>query len=68
MPRVIKIESCKGCPHNDHMGAFGRVAYVPICRLANKSQSWEPVADRNGRVSAHQTVDIPEWCPLDKAV
>jgi len=32
MSVFIKIDKCSECPHVDHMGAFGNISYVPVCR------------------------------------
>lgn len=64
MTKIIKIEKCRHCPNHTHKGGFGQVAYIPVCSLANKEQPWKLISD--GRMAvAHQTVDIPEWCPLE---
>jgi len=67
MTRYISIETCRTCPHNDHKGGFGRVAYLPVCRLASRDLPY--TSGVNGqpgreRIVATPTGEIPEWCPL----
>lgn len=64
MARYIKLGSCGTCPHRGHKGGFGAVAYIPVCRKANRELPWEPKGDRNGRVTATASDQIPDWCPL----
>ncbi len=64
MAKVIVIDKCSICPNTDHKGAFGKISYIPVCRLARKSLPYEVV--RNGTcVTASRTDIIPEWCPLE---
>ena len=63
--KIIPVLSCRECPHSDHRGGFGQVAYLPVCRKANQEMPWEPVLNGT-RVQAKQTVDIPDWCPLEE--
>lgn len=64
MTKIIKIERCGTCPHNGHKGGFGNPAYIPVCRKVDREQPWTPAM--NGRMFvARQTVDIPDWCPLE---
>lgn len=64
--KIITIEKCGQCPHNDHKGGFGNPAYIPVCRKANREQPWEPALGYGGKmIVANQTVDIPDWCPLE---
>lgn len=65
MPKVIVIEKCSQCPHNDHRGGFGNPKYIPVCRKANREQPYEVRPDDRFNSVAFQTVDIPEWCPLE---
>lgn len=65
MAKVIVIEKCSQCPHNDHRGGFGVIKYIPVCRLANREQPYEVAPSGRFSQVAHQTVDIPDWCPLE---
>ena len=75
MNKKITITSCDDCPHVDHKGAFGKVAYIPICRLAEherggntyswKELPWVPYERLPGIIEAADTGKIPEWCPLN---
>ena len=64
--RFIKIEKCSDCPKCNHKGAFGAVAYIPICRAVCSELPYTTHAvERNGqRLHAIQTPGIPDWCPL----
>lgn len=67
MARKIVIESCKTCPHRDHMGAFGSPAYVPVCRRMNQQLPYD--LQPNGRGTgciAVPSYDIPDCCPLER--
>lgn len=64
MSKKIVIQSCGVCPHKDHKGGFGNIAYIPICRAANKELPYTETA-RNGRCYANATLVIPGWCPLE---
>lgn len=65
--KCIPIPSCAECPHRDHKGGFGEVAYVPVCRRVNKELP-HTVGTRKTtmgyRMIASQVEGIPEWCPL----
>ena len=63
MNKKIIITKCAGCPNRDHKGAFGKVAYVPICRLAERELPYTESAGK-GRGYAKGTDEIPDWCPL----
>lgn len=66
MSRKIVIESCQGCPHRSHKGAFGRVAYVPYCTLASRTLPYTPAEGRRGMIIASPSNKIPVWCQLEK--
>lgn len=67
MSRIIRIESCKDCPHRDHMGGFGSPAYVPRCNKTRPSRELPYTTGVSGRmVIASQTPGIPDWCPLER--
>ena len=65
--RMIRIKDCDDCPHLDHTGAFGRVAYVPCCNKKHgKELPYTPDLGRRATVTAHRTPGIPDWCPLER--
>jgi len=64
--RMIRVNDCGDCPHLDHKGAFGRVAYIPVCRNANKDLPYTVDASTAGFCTASQTGGIPDWCPLER--
>jgi hypothetical protein len=64
MSRKIVVEGCATCPHSDHQGAFGRVAYIPTCKLKGGEVIPYITAESNGRLFAHLKNTTPEWCPL----
>lgn len=68
MERKIVIKTCEGCPHKDHKGAFGEIAYVPVCNqtLRELPHRVEPSKWLKGRMAAIYTGEIPNWCPLEK--
>ena len=64
--KFIPINSCSECPSRDHRGAFGRIAYIPICRATGKELPYDVVTNPiSGISSASATYEIPEWCPLE---
>ena len=65
MNRKIVIKSCDDCPHHDHKGAFGVIAYIPICQKKGKELPYT-LKENNGRAYAESTGKIPGWCPLPK--
>lgn len=68
MARKIVICDCSECPHHDHKGAFGIVAYIPVCRETNLTHNELPyVKDvSSGGITAIGTDVIPNWCPLEE--
>ena len=62
--RCIPIPSCGQCQFRDHKGAFGAVAYVPVCRRTNKELPHSLGNTPGGRPVALATEVIPDWCPL----
>ena len=67
--RYIKIETCKDCPNLDHRGGFGKVAYVPWCKLTKKDLPYMAIASNErspATVRASSNFQIPESCPLPK--
>lgn len=61
--KYIAIEHCGRCPHKDHKGAFAQVAYIPVCKLADKELPYTTQMI-NKRIVASVTPDITDWCPL----
>lgn len=66
--RKIVIETCEGCPHRDHKGAFAQVSYVPKCGRTGKELPYTVVTPKCAptMVTAAGTGVIPDWCPLDR--
>lgn len=63
--RYIPIKTCNDCPHKDHRGGFGRVAYIPVCRLTDKNLPYTVGASGLTRmIIANYTGEIPDSCPL----
>lgn len=63
MNRKIVFLTCEDCPHFDHKGAFGKIAYVPVCRKKKKELPYAKAVEGE-RVMASATYVIPDWCPL----
>ena len=63
--RMIPINTCFDCPHRDHQGAFGKVAYVPVCGKKNRKLPYNVTTGPIGQ-QANPTGNIPAWCPLEK--
>ena len=68
MLRIIKIETCKECPHLGHRGGFGSPAYVPTCKKMgcdNKLPYTEEITGKSVKsIIARPTYEIPDHCPL----
>jgi hypothetical protein len=67
--RKIVISSCDKCPKSDHSGGFGPIAYIPVCRLSNKTLPRSEEPDNSGRhirIVAKPTNIIPDWRQLEK--
>lgn len=64
MPRIITITNCSECPHEDHRGAFGKIAYVPLCMKKHKTLPYT-ITEQRGRAYASVKEGIPSWCPLE---
>lgn len=63
--RYKPISNCRDCEYSDHKGAFGKIAYLPVCRLTGNDLPY--VKTLNGdRVHALMVDDIPDWCKLPK--
>jgi hypothetical protein len=62
---MIRIKTCKECPYLGHKGAFGEIAYVPVCRKSGKELPHTLGAGHKHVPLALGTNAIPEWCPLD---
>jgi len=67
MSRIIRIATCGECHFVDHKGAFGQVAYAPVCRKANRELPHQVECDQRGRAYAVRKPGIPNWCPLERA-
>lgn len=65
MSKKIVIKKCKNCPHVDHKGGFGHIAYIPVCRLADKELPYRVERGYGTMIIAKQTGGIPTWCPLE---
>lgn len=63
--RKIVQQTCSGCQHKDHNGAFGNISCVPVCRFAKQELPYTTTVGDSGRVHAHPTNVIPDWCPLE---
>lgn len=63
--RKIVQQTCQGCQHKDHNGAFGNISCVPVCRFAKQELPYTTTVGDSGRVHAHPTNVIPDWCPLE---
>ena len=63
--RKIVQQTCSGCQYKDHTGAFGTISCVPICRFAKQELPYTTTVGDSGRVHAHPTNVIPDWCPLE---
>ncbi|MCK5306993.1 MAG: hypothetical protein KAJ73_00140 [Zetaproteobacteria bacterium] len=64
MDRKIVIKDCDDCPHLDHMGAFGKVAYVPRCGKSGDTLPYT-VGAPDGNPTAYSEPGIPDSCPLE---
>ena len=73
MSRIIAINNCHECPHNDHTGAFTINGSLDCCRHSDSPKNFR-MSDHTGlkkdcnRYIAKLNVDasIPDWCPLGK--
>lgn len=63
--RKIVQQTCSGCQYKDHNGAFGNISCVPVCRFAKQELPYTTTVGDSGRVHAHPTNVIPDWCPLE---
>ena len=63
--RKIVQQTCSGCQHKDHKGAFGTISCVPVCRYAKEDLPYTTTVGDSGRVHAIHTNVIPDWCPLE---
>lgn len=65
--RKIVIAYCGQCPHKDHNGGFGKIAYIPVCKKKNrKILPYKCSVSDSGFVTAQLKNGIPDWCPLPK--
>lgn len=66
MTKIITIQTCANCPHKDHRGAYGQVAYIPVCRQTNKNLGYtKEVSSRGNGIHAQYDGKIPSFCPLE---
>ena len=65
MSRIIRINDCSDCPSKDHLGAYAKISYIPVCRYANKELPYTCSTDHTIAIASNV---IPEWCPLEKLV
>lgn len=63
MEKAITVSGCQSCPHKEHRGGFGRVSYVPYCRVKHKTIP-HTTGLSYGIVTATPVAGIPPWCPL----
>lgn len=66
MKKLI-IDKCRNCPFVGHGGGFGNIAYIPSCGKSRGKELPYTEHASGGRITAHVTDEIPEWCPLDNA-
>ncbi|KKL61153.1 hypothetical protein LCGC14_2198170 [marine sediment metagenome] len=66
--KIITIKTCSACPHIDHGGAWGQVAYVPCCEKSSRREMPYTTHASGNRVVARCTDVIPDWCPLENAI
>lgn len=67
--RCLVVQNCMQCPNHDHKGAFGAVAYVPVCRKVGLELPYDPVTvGPRGSVTASPKGTIPDWCPLEPRI
>lgn len=74
--KKLKVETCQTCPKWDHMGAFGKVSCVPVCRAMKNpvgSKTYHKVIPHDvgqskysAAIVAKQHEGFPEWCPLEE--
>ena len=63
--KKILVDKCTNCPFVGHAGGFGKIAYIPVCGKERGRQLPFTETSSGGRVTAHGTDEIPDWCPLE---
>ena len=66
MDRIIRITECSQCPHFDHRGGHGQIAYVPKCNKSHKELPHTVSFNSKNRGIAQQLPGIPDWCELER--
>lgn len=64
MTKCLPIISCDRCPSFDHQGAFGRIAYIPVCRRLDQTLGYAAHPGHGARLHANYDGVIPPECPL----
>lgn len=67
MSRIIRIVECRDCPSRETGGGFGKVAYIPRCKAADKELPYDIGRGHGSMIIATQTPGIPCWCPLEQS-
>ena len=65
MAKKLVIENCVECPHRGHRGAFGRVAYIPVCRPVDRELGYTVRVRQDGTPAASYDGVVPDFCPLE---
>ena len=66
--RMIRVQTCRSCPHWDHKGAFGEIAYIPRCqKMSGRELPYTVERGFGNHLQAVASPDIPDWCPLELA-
>lgn len=66
--RSLAIKTCEDCPEYDHNGAFGKIAYIPVCcAMRRKKLPYALSEPLGGAPRAIYTGKIPDWCPLERS-
>lgn len=63
--KKIVINKCSSCPHIDHGGGFGQIAYIPVCGLNHRGNLPYTKHVSGNQIVATGTDVIPDWCPLE---
>lgn len=77
MKYIKTVNSCEGCHHSDHSGAFTPGGAQPICghneTVERKGPNWKKRVIPHIRVvveytstTGYKCSKIPSWCPLRK--
>lgn len=71
MKKKLIIETCTKCPYYRQTGAFGEIAYEPLCVNVMMGDGSKPLPYKlkvspGGRFNnAEPTGVIPDWCKLE---